>query len=169
MTRKLLTIAFTALAVVPAAFCQSTDSGQSVLSISVGPEATFTSNTATANLTGDTKFGAKTGTSNFTYQIRTSQSSGTGTITMLVTAFGANGPALADLTYGCTVVSPATGCGASGTAVSTSTGTSVATFGADAHSADAGDSGSVSWTLVDRTNVKTGTYTSTATFTISAS
>jgi len=169
MTRKLLTIAFAALAVVPVAFCQpSTDTGTSVLSIAVGPEASFTSNTATATLAGDTKFNAKTAVSNFSYKIRTSQSSGTGSITMMVTAFGADGPALSDLTYGCTVVSPATGC-SSGTAVSTSVGTSVANFVSDAHSSDGGDSGSVNWTLVDRTAVKTGTYTSTATFTISAS
>jgi hypothetical protein len=169
MKRNVFTIAFAALAFAPAAFCQSTDTGTSILSISVGPEASFTSNTATATFAGDTKFGAKTSTSNFTYKIRTSQTSGTGTVTMLVTTFGTDGPALSDLTYGCTVVSPATGCGASSVAVSTSSGTNVANFGADAHSGDAGDSGSVSWTLVDKPTVKTGTYTSTATFTISAS
>ena len=76
---------------------------------------------------------------------------------------------MTDLTYGCTVVSPATGCGASSVAVSTSSGTAVATFGQNAHSTDDGDSGSVNWTLVDKPTVVTGTYTSTATFTISAS
>lgn len=169
MKRTILALTIAALAVVPAAFSQSTDSGTSTLSVSVGPEAVFTSNTATTTFSGDTKFGAKAGTTNFTYSIRTTQSTGSGSVVVQLTAFGTNGPAMSDLTYGCTVVSPATGCGASGVAVSTSTGTSVATFSSDAHSADAGDSGSVSWTLVDKPTVKTGTYTSTATFTISAS
>jgi len=169
MKRTLMTLAFSALALAPAAFCQVNDSGVSTLSINVGPEASFTSNTPTASFSGDTKFGAKTATSNFSYKIRTSQTTGSGSITVLVTAFGANGPALSDLTYGCSVVSPATGCGSSGVTVDTETGTSVATFNSDAHSANAGDSGSVNWTLVDRPDVKTGTYTSTATFTISAS
>jgi hypothetical protein len=169
MKRALLAMTIAALAVVPAAFSQSTDTGTSTLSIAVGSEASFSSNTATTTISGDTKFGAKTGTTNFSYKIRTSQSSGTGSIVVELTAFGANGPAMVDLTYGCTVVAPATGCGSSGVAVSTSTGTNVATFSSDAHSADAGDSGSVSWTLVDRTTVKTGNYNSTATFTISAS
>src|SRR6476646_11329251 len=163
MKRALLATMITAMAFVPAAFSQSTDSGTSTLSVGVGPEASFTSNTATTAISGDTKFGAKTGNTNFSYKIRTSQSSGTGSIVMELTALGANGPAMVDLTYGCNVVAPATGCGSSGVAVSTSTGTNVATFSSDAHSADAGDSGSISWTLVDRTTVKTGDYSSTAT------
>jgi hypothetical protein len=166
--RMVFAVAIGVLALAPAAFSQSTDTGTSTLSVAVGPEASFSSNTATTTFSGDTKFGAKTGSTNFSYKIRTSQSTGTGSVTVLVTAFGADGPALADLTYGCTVESPATGCGASGQTVSTSSGTNVASFGADAHSTDAGDAGSLTWTLVDRTSVKTGTYTSTATFTVSA-
>jgi hypothetical protein len=162
-------LAMTMLAISPAAFSQSTDTGTSTLNVVVGPEASFTSNTATTSFSGDTKFGAKTGTTNFSYKIRTSQESGSGSVTVLVTAFGADGPAMTDLTYGCVVISPATGCGSSGQAVSTSSGTNVATFTSDAHSVNGGDSGSITWTLVDKTTVKTGTYTSTATFTISAS
>jgi hypothetical protein len=168
MKRMLFTFAAAMLAIAPAAFAQSTDTGTSTLNVTVGPEASFTSNTASLNLTGNTKFGAKTGTTEFSYKIRTSQSSGTGSVTVQVTAFGTDGPAMTDLTYGCTVVSPATGCGASGVAVSTSAGTSVATFGADAHSSDTGDAGSIDWTLVDKPGAKTGSYSSTATFTISA-
>jgi hypothetical protein len=41
-------------------------------------------------------------------------------------------------------------------------------FGADAHSADAGDSGTTVWTLADMPSIKTGAYSSTATYTISA-
>jgi hypothetical protein len=42
------------------------------------------------------------------------------------------------------------------------------TFGADAHSADTGDAGSTDWSLLDKPSVKTGSYDSTATYTISA-
>jgi hypothetical protein len=48
----------------------------------------------------------------------------------------------------------------------------VVTFGADAHStggASASDAGSVTWSLTNDPVYKTGTYTATATFTISAS
>jgi len=158
-----------ALAVAPAAFCQSTDTGSTTLDITVGPEASLTVGTGTTTLSAsDTKFGDRTGTTNFTYKIRTTQSGGTGSITVKVTAFAANGPAVSDLSYTCTVAASGTGCSSS-TVASTSAGTNVASFGQDAHSSDAGDSGSVSWTLLDKTAVKTGNYTSTATFTISAS
>jgi hypothetical protein len=44
----------------------------------------------------------------------------------------------------------------------------VGTFGAAAHSAVAGNSGSVAWTLTDDPAYGTGTYAATVTFTISA-
>jgi len=157
-----------ALAVAPAAFCQVTDTGTSALGVTVGPEASLTAVTANTSLTGDTKFGARTGTTNYTYKIRTTQSTGTGSITVEVTTFGAGGPAVSDLSYTCAGAASGSPCSSS-TGASTSAGTNVATFGPDAHSQDSGDSGSVSWNLVDRTAIKTGTYTSTATFTISAS
>ena len=167
MKRTLLAITIAALTVVPAAF--SADTGSSTLNLSVGAEASFLTTDANTNFSaGNGKFASRTATTNFSYKIRTS-TSGTGTVTVQLTAFESGGPAMSDLTYGCTVVSPATGCGASGVAVSTSSGTSVATFGNDAHSTDSGDSGSVSWTLVDKPSVTAGSYTSTATFTISAS
>ena len=168
MKRTLLAMTIAALAVVPAAF--SSDTGSSTLNLSVGAEASFLSTDASTNFSaGNGKFASRTATTNFSYKVRTSQTNGTGSITVQVTAFESGGPAMTDLTYGCTVVNPATGCGSSGVAVSTSSGTSVASFGTDAHSADAGDAGSVGWTLVDKPSVVTGSYTSTATFTISAS
>lgn len=167
MKTTLLAVTILALVLVPAAFCS--DTGTSTLNLTVGAEASFLTTDASTNFSaGNGKFASRTATTNFSYKIRTS-TSGTGTITVQLTAFESGGPAMTDLTYGCTVVSPATGCGSSGVAVSTSSGTNVATFGNDAHSVDAGDSGSVGWTLVDKPSVTTGSYTSTATFTISAS
>lgn len=164
MKRNLLfSFAVATLAIVPAAFGDN-----STVSVDVGPEATFTAVDATTTMSkGNTTFGAFSGTTNFTYKIRTTTSGGTGSITVLVTAFSTGGPAVADLAYTCTAPTSGTAC-ASSTAASTSVASSVVAFGADAHSADAGDSGTAVWTLADRTTVKTGTYTSTATFTVSA-
>jgi hypothetical protein len=163
--RSLFTfIATTTLATMSVAFGADTSS----LNVTVGPEATFASVASNTALTAaDTKFGGFAGTTSFTYKIRTSQSSGTGSITVQVTTFGTDGPLVSDLAYTCTAPSSGTACSSS-TAASSSTGTSVIGFGADAHSADAGDSGTAAWTLTDRTNTKTGAYSSTATFTISA-
>ena len=121
-------------------------------------------------------FADYTGTTNFTYKVRTGHSSGAGTIVLSITSDfnGTGGPKVATppsagdaLTYTCTVASSASGCGSAQTA-STTAATSVATFGADAHSIKAGDAGSVSWNLTNDPVYKTGSYTATATFTISA-
>lgn len=139
----------------------------STLGVTIAPEATFTTVAATTSLSkGNTTFGGFGGTTSFTYKIRTTLSGGTGSITVQVTTFGSGGPLVADLAYTCTAAS-GTACGSS-TAASVGSATSVVTFGADAHSADAGDLGSAVWTLVDRTDIQTGSYSSTATFTISA-
>jgi hypothetical protein len=164
--RNLFTVfAVAAMTLTPTVFAADT----SALNISVGPEATFASAFSATTLTAaDTKFGGFSGTTNFNYKIRTSQEGGTGSITVQVTAFGTNGPSPSDLAYTCTAPSSGTPCSSSTTA-STASATSVVSFGADAHSSDSGDSGSVVWSLVDRPTVKTGSYSSTATFTISAS
>jgi len=165
MTKRnlILSMAIAALSMVPAAF-----GGDSTLGVTVGPEASFTAVDASTTLSkGNTTFGAYGGTTNFTYKIRTTQSTGTGSITVLVTSFGTGGPEVSDLAYTCTAPSSGTPCSSS-TAASTSTASNVVAFGADAHSADSGDSGTAVWTLADRTGIKTGSYSSTATFTIAA-
>jgi hypothetical protein len=164
MKRKIqLSFAVATLALVPAAF-----GDDSTIGVTVGAEATFTAVSATTTLTkANTTFGAYGGTTNFTYKIRTTLSGGTGSITVLVTSFGAGGPAVGDLAYTCTSPSSGTAC-ASSTAASTTVASPVVTFGADAHSADTGDSGTAVWTLADRTSIQTGTYSSTATFTVAA-
>jgi hypothetical protein len=153
-----------ALAIAPVAFADN-----STVGVTVGPEASFTAVDTTTTLTkGDTTFGAFTGVTNFTYKIRTTLSGGTGSITVVVTTFSGSGaPLVADLSYTCTAPTSGTPC-ASSTTASTSTASGVVAFGADAHSGDTGDSGTADWTLVDRTIVKTGSHSSTATFSISA-
>jgi hypothetical protein len=160
--RILLALATAALAILPAFGDDST------LSVTVGPEAVFTAVSANTTLSkADTTFGNYGGTTSFTYKIRTTQSGGAGSITVLVTSFGTGGPTVADLSFTCTAPTSGTPCSSS-TGASTSTAQSVVSFGADAHSQNTGDSGTAVWTLIDRPQIKTGSYTSTATFTISA-
>ncbi len=171
--KRLTIIACALLAFTGFALAQTT-----TLSVAVGPEAALTVTTGTTNLTtAGTNFTVPfTGTTAFTYQIRTTKAGGTGSITSKVTAdFGpANGPSVTTppstgdaLTYSCTVSNPGTACTGSQTA-STSASTGVATFGANAQSTKAGNSGSVAWSLTDDPVYATGTYTATVTFTISA-
>jgi hypothetical protein len=158
-----IVIVTAALAIAPSTFANDCTVG-----VTVGPEATFTAVDASTALTkADTTFLGFGGTTNFTYKIRTSQTTGAGAITILVSTFGTGGPAVSDLAYTCTSPTSGTPCSSS-TAASTSVASSVVAFGADAHSADGGDSGTAVWTLADRTGIKTGSYSSTATFTISA-
>jgi len=152
--------------------------GTTTLSVTVGPEAALTVTTGTTSLaTTSTTFGLPfTGSTALTYQIRTTKSTGSGTLTLKITTdFGGTGgpsvgtpPSAGDtLQYTCTVSAPGTACTGSQTA-STSASTSVATFGAGASSTKAGNSASVAWSLTDDPVYSTGTYTATATFTISA-
>ncbi len=113
--------------------------------------------------------------------MRTTKTGGSGTITVKITTdfSGTGGPSVGTpptagdaLTYSCTSAASGTPCTGSANAASTSAATTVVTFGADAHStggASASDAGSVTWSLTNDPVYKTGTYTATATFTISAS
>jgi hypothetical protein len=154
-----------------------TATGTSTLSVTVSNEAsiTITTGTTTLGATG-TVFNPYTGTTNFTYKIRTSQTGGSGSIQLEVTTdfSGTGGPSVGSppnsgdaLTYTCTTAS-GTACSTAQTA-STTAQSSVATFGTDAHSvATGGDAGSVTWSLTNDPKYKTGSYSATATFTISA-
>jgi hypothetical protein len=153
--------------------------GTTSVTVTIGAEATISITNGTTNLAAGTAFGNFTGATNFTYQIRTSQAAGTGSVTLRVTSdfSPAGGPSVASppspgdkLTYTCSGSGPSTpsACASAQTA-STSTSTPVLSFGADAHSnSSPGDSGSVSWTLVNDPKYKTGAYAATVTFTISA-
>jgi len=174
--RKILAFA-AALAACPAMHAQFAATGTTTLSMTVAAEAALqvTTTTTTLAATGSI-FNAYTGTTNLTYKIRTTQSTGTGTLTLKVTSdfSPANGPSVATppsagdaLTYTCVAAAPATACSGSITA-STTAQTSVATFGAGASSANAGNTASTAWSLTNDPIYQTGAYSATATYTISA-
>lgn len=156
------------------AFGQFGATGTTNVQVIVNPEASIQINTATTSLTSAGLFADYLGTTNFTYKIRTTASGGSGSVVLKITTdFGAGGPSVTTplagdaLTYTCTAAAPAIPCATAQTALTTGT-TGVATFGVDAHSAKAGNTGSVAWDLPDDPVYKTGTYTAVATFTIAA-
>jgi hypothetical protein len=71
------------------------------------------------------------------------------------------------LKYTCSVTSPGTACSGSQTTVWGSA-TPVASFSNNAKSAKNGNTGSVSWALVNDPQYSTGSYTATVTFTVSS-
>jgi hypothetical protein len=152
--------------------------GTSTVTVTVGAEASLTVTSPTALTAVGSVFNNYTGTTTVTYFVRTTQSTGSGSITVKVTSdfSPANGPSVATppttgdaLKYTCTAAAPATACTGSQTALTTGT-TPVVTFGADAHSAaTAGSTATTSWTLTNDPVYKTGSYSATVTYTISAS
>ena len=166
------------LGLAGAAHAQFAATGTTTVSVSIAPEAALQINTATSTLSaaGTTFNNNYTGTTSLTYKVRTTKAGGSGTITLKVTTdfSPAGGPSVLTpptagdtLAYTCTLTSPGNGC--SGSQVSsTAASTPVGSFGADAKSANAGNGGSVAWTLTNDPQYSTGTYTATVTFTISA-
>jgi hypothetical protein len=152
---------------------QFAGTGTTTLSLTVASEASLHIDSPTTTLaTVGTVFANYTGTTSFTYKIRTTKTGGSGTLTAALTApFGAGGPVLGagstDLQFTCSVSLPATGC-TSAQPVTTAAAGTVATFGTNAHSARAGNSGSVVWALVNDPVYETDSYTATVTFTVSA-
>lgn len=178
--KKLFAVAVLSMLFVSTfAHAQFAGSGTTNLQVTIGPEAAIQINTAnTAMSSATTDFSTPfAGTTNFTYKIRTTKVGGTGTITAQVTSdftAAVNGPSVATpptagdkLSYTCVVAAPGTACVGAQNA-SLASATSVATFGADAHSAGAGNAGSVSWSLTNDPLYPTGSYTAVVTFTISA-
>lgn len=170
----LVALAFFSVEVAQAA----TITGPTTMSVTIGAEATINILNGTTTLAGSGSFTNFTGITNLTYQVRTS-AGGSGNVTLRVTTdFNCLGgpcittpPTAGDtLTYTCTATggSGPTACSGSQTA-STGGSTPVLTVGADKHSTfPGGDSSAVSWTLVNDPKYKTGSYSSTVTFTISA-
>ena len=177
MKRQFGMVLMMALLICPVTFAQFAATGTTQLSVTVAAEAALQVTTSTTTLSASgTIFNAYTGTTNVTYKVRTTQSTGAGTITLKVTSdfSPANGPSVATppsagdaLTYTCTVSAPGTACSGSQTA-STTASTSVATFGAGASSANAGNTSSTSWSLTNDPTYKTGSYVATVTYTISS-
>ncbi len=130
--------------------------------------------TVTLTHTGTT-FSSFTGSDTINYKIRTTLSTGSGTMTVKATSdfSPTNGPRVAngDFTYTCG--SPSLGTGCSGTqTLSTTSNTSVLSVGAG-QCVGTGCSGTnpssvtVNFTVTDNPTFKTGSYSSTLTFTIS--
>ena len=175
--KRIAIVAIVGALMAISANAQWNTSGTTTVSVTVAAEAAIQVTTATTTLTNvGTIFNAYTGTTNFNYKIRTTKTGGTGTLTLEVTSdfSPANGPSVATpptagdaLSYTCTVAAPATACSGSLNS-STTVATSVATFGANAHSANAGNAGSVAWSLSDDPTYQTGAYSATVTLTISA-
>ncbi len=146
--------------------------GTSSLSVVVAAEAGIAVNTATTTLSngGSTIFGANyTGTTSLTFKLRSTKTTGTASITVQNTEFANNGPKIAstELTFTCTAASGTACAGAQN--ASTSAAVTVVSFTASvagSHSANAGDAATVAWTIIDKPSYETGTFTSTATFTI---
>lgn len=176
--KKVSTMAGIVLLFTTMAFAQlGTTAPTNTVSVSVAAEAALTIQTPTMNLTSTgTNFSNYTGTTNFTYFIRTTASGGAGSIVLKVESdfSGSGGPSVASpptptdtLSYSCTVAAPATACSGPLNS-STATATNVATFGTDAHSSYAGNSGTTSWTLTNDPLYKTGSYSATVIYTVSA-
>ena len=180
MKKALALTALGLMLVAASALAQSFGpTGTTQLSVAVAAEAQIEINTATTSFSTSSSFADYTGTTNLTYKIRTSKTAGTGTgsIVVQITSDFAptGGPTVGGTqltssdtpTYVCSASSPATACSGSVTP-STTSSTSVYGFGADNHSAKAGNTGSVTWTVPNDPLYPTGTYLATATFTISA-
>ena len=156
--------------------------GTTTLNVTVAAEAGLTVGTGATTLASTgTNFSNYTGATNLTYYVRTSATGGSGSVVLQVTSdfTPTGGPSVATppttgdaLKYTCTVAAPGnngtgTPC-ASPTTAATGTATNVATFGTDARSLAAGNTASVNWTLTNDPKYKTGSYSATVTFTISA-
>jgi len=140
-------------------------------------------NSVTLTKTG-TAFNNFTGSLSIQYRERTTQSTGGGTITVKATAdfTPANGPSIASpphagdaLTYTCSAATLGTNCSGPLT-VSTAASTNVVTFSASECTGGGGSCSTanpntvtVNFTLTDDPKYKTGSYSATLTFTISAS
>ncbi len=156
---------------------QGSATGATSVTVSVGPEGALTVTSPTSLTAVGTVFNSYSGTTTVTYFVRTTQSTGNGNITLKVTSdfSPANGPSVTTpptagdaLKYTCVGAAPATPCSGSQTA-STGASTPVATFGADAHTTStSGSTATTSWTLTNDPVYKTGSYSATVTFTISA-
>lgn len=176
--KKTLMVASVMLLAASMSHAQNSGTATANLSVTVGAEAAIVVNSSPVfSSTGI--FGDYKSTTALTYYVRTIT---TGSVTVQITSDFSDGslhqpsvaapPTAGDLlTYSCTAAAPATGaanpCGSAVTA-STTVATTVIGFAADTQSAKAGNSATTSWTLTNDPSYKAGTYSATATYTISA-
>lgn len=176
--KKLLAIVpmlLLAAAISNAQCTTTTCTGTSTLSLTVGAEATLAITNGTTNFAeGSGAFADYGATTQFSYSIRTITS---GQITL---AFASDfspttGPSFINsattgdkLTYTCTNSQSAVACSTSQNVTAITTAYPVAAFGTSYTTPRAGSTGSVIWNLVNDPNYLQGSYSTTATFTISA-
>ena len=174
MRRLIILLAGGAILAAPA-FCDTSATGDTSVTLNVGPEASITITDSTSVLSKDASgiWGAYTGNTNFSYKLRTTESTGSGTLLMkfagALTNSGSDTIALTNLKYTCTSMgSAATKCGGGGAVTtSSSASTGVATFGAGKHLDN--ENGEVNWTLSGNSpSWKTSDYSAITTFTIAA-
>jgi hypothetical protein len=173
--KKTLMVASIILFGAAMSHAQVTSVPTTTLNLTVGNEAAIVVGT-TNGFSASTTFAPYTTSTPFTYYIRTSKSSGTGNISVQFNNDWAatGGPAIVGpptagdyLSYVNTVSTPGTA-SAAGNVTALTTAYPVATFGAGASSAIGGNTGSVAWSLVNDPKYAQGSYSVTATFTISA-
>jgi hypothetical protein len=173
--KKILALASVLLLAAPLSFAQGPVE-TTTLSLTVGAEASITL-AATPAFNSSTTFSTYTTATPYTYSIRTSKSGGTGSIAVSFTSdwSGSGGPSITSppttgdyLSFTSSVSGlPATATSGSTNVTALTTGYPVATFGANASAA--GNTGnSVAWSLVNDPKYAQGSYSVTATFTISA-
>jgi len=159
-----------------------TASDTATLSVTVGNEATIVVDpgSKTTTFTTSTAFTDYTATTNYHFQVRTTQGTGSGYISLAVTTdfSPAGGPSAYAPVNGDTLKVTASTASAGSAVVPANqvnaTAQNIVTFGANAHGGlpgavgTNGATGQVSWNLTNDPAYQTGTYTATATFTISA-
>jgi hypothetical protein len=174
--KKTLMVASIMLLGAAVSHAQITSQPTTVLNLTVGNEAAIVVGT-TAGFSASTTFAPYTTSTPFTYYIRTSQTSGTGNISVQFNNdwAGSGGPSINTpptsgdyLSYVNSVSSPGT-VAVAGNVTAVGAAYPVANFGAGAFSAIGGNTGSVAWSLVNDPKYAQGSYSVTATFTISAS
>ena len=157
-----------ALLLPACAAAQST--ATTTLSVTVATAGTISIGNSSTALTASTTWGDYTGTTSGTVRMRTSKTGGSGSVTVeITTGFASGGPDVDNLTYTCSVDEDSEATACSGTVSASDTaGTSVLSMGTDGHTADTGDSFSVEWSLENLPSYTPGSYSATATFTVSA-
>jgi hypothetical protein len=180
--RKLL--AFTAVALLctaSLASAQVTATSPANLSLTVANEANISIDATTNFNTPNTTFTDYTATTNYHYQVRTTKVSGSGFISVAISVandFGPGGPSANSPAAGDSLKITSSTASVGTTAVPANqinaTAQNIVTFGTDAHAGSPGPvgskgaTGSVAWNLTNDPAYVTGSYTATATFTVSA-
>ena len=166
------------LAFIPGILGAATGTTNQTLSATINAIGKLSVPSALTVTHAGTTFAAYTGSLTVSYLARTTATTGSGTLTIQGTAdfTPAGGPSIAggQLTYTCSAATLGTACSGTQTA-STSSQTNVVTLAAGVCTGGGGscsatnpNTAQVNFTLTDNPAFKTGTYSATLTFTISA-